>query len=75
MIDMIFTAGSLVFIAGLLPAALNSKTQVPLKTSLPTALVLAVYAVTFVFMGLMFSAASSTVTSSLWAFIAIHRRA
>lgn len=74
MIDLIFTAGSIVFIVGLLPAVLNPKTIIPLKTSLPTAIVLFVYAVTFMAMGLRFSAVSSVTTSALWAVLALDRR-
>lgn len=74
MIDLVFTIGGLVFAVGLLPACLNPKTRMPLRTSLPTAIVLWVYGITFVCMGLPFSALSSYVTAAMWTFIAMDRR-
>ena len=73
--DIIFTVGGLIFFAGLLPAASDTDTRIPLRTSLPTALVLAVYALTFgLSLDLPFSAASSALTASVWLFLAIYRR-
>lgn len=64
--DLVFSLGSVVFIVGLLPAVLDSRTRIPLKTSLPTGAVLVVYGLTFALMGLWLSAASSLVTASMW---------
>lgn len=73
MIDAIFTVGSIIFIIGLLPACLGPKTQIPLRTSIPTAAVLLVYAGTFAVMGLQYSAFFSAATAGMWIFLAIDR--
>lgn len=68
-----FSLGSIVFIFGLIPAAASRSTVVPLKTSLPTAIVLLGYSVNFASLGLELSAAFSLITASLWLFIAMRR--
>lgn len=75
MIDAIFTVGGIIFAVGLLPACLNQETRMPLRTSLPTAVVLFIYGLTFAYMGLAWSALSSGVTSNMWFFLAARRRA
>ncbi len=73
--ELIFTLGGLIFAAGLLPAVVNKETRIPLRTSLPTAVVLGIYALTFGFsLHLPFSAAGSALTGSLWLFLALCRR-
>ncbi len=72
--DLIFTVGGIIFAIGLLPAVLDSETRIPLKTSLPTCLVLFVYAGTFFEMGLPFSGVTSLVTASMWLFLVCARR-
>lgn len=73
MTDAIFTIGGIVFIVGLLPAVFDPKTSIPLKTSVPIAIVLAVYSFTFLRMGLMWSSVSSSITCACWTIIAIER--
>lgn len=74
MIDLIFTVGSLVLLVGLAPTVFDPNARISLMTSVPTAIVLFVYAVTFGYMGLVFSSISSTITCVFWTIIAFENR-
>lgn len=71
--DFIFTAGSLVFIAALLPSVFGPN-KPALASSLLTGTVLLVFAVTYLTISLPFSAATTAITSSLWFVLAIQAR-
>jgi uncharacterized membrane protein len=63
--DYIFTIGSLFFIVGLIPA-LRSVDKPPVKTSLITGFWLAVFALTYISLGLYLSMVVTAITSFCW---------
>lgn len=68
--EAVITAGQLAFVALLMPTLLNHASQVPRWTSIPTALILAAFAVAFGTLALAGAAATSTASATAWAFIA-----
>ena len=71
--DFIFTAGTLVFIAALLPTVFGRST-IPLKTSLPTAIVRGVFTFNLRSLHLYFSTMTELMTTACWTAIAVWRR-
>lgn len=71
--DLVYTLGGVVFSASLLPTVLNPASKIPRKTSVPTALILAVYVPTALSLGLVVSACVTATTAAAWAFIAWRR--
>lgn len=71
--ELIFTAGSVFGIFVLTPTLRDSMATVPLGTSAPSALIGLVYSVTFLTMGMTFSAAGAFATGTLWTLIAMLR--
>ena len=71
--DAVFTVGSLLFIAALLPAVW-SESKPPRATCALTAGVLAAFAVTYLTLGLTFSAVTTGMTCCLWTVLLLQRR-
>lgn len=67
--DVVFSAGSLVFLVSLVPTLIGTK-QPSLWTSIPTALVLWVFGVTYSTLQFHFSAIVTFASASLWVGIA-----
>lgn len=68
--DLVFTVGGVILAAGLLPSVFGPE-KPALATSLVTGSVVAVYAVTFLHLGLLFSSLTSFVQVALWAVLAV----
>lgn len=71
--DYILLFGAFVFAALLLPTLRDSGAAVPRLTSVPTASILVVYAITFWTLGLHLSAAGNLFTAVAWVGIALWR--
>ena len=71
--DLVFLAGSVFSIVVLAPTLKDRTANVPLGTSLPSALIGVVYGASFYSMGMAFSASGSLLTGVLWAAIATLR--
>lgn len=65
MADIIFTVGGVIFAVALLPSVFGEN-KPAWKTSLITAVVLTVYAITFATIGFVFSATMNTITAIMW---------
>jgi len=65
MADLIFAFGSLVFIVALIPS-LRSPHKPALGTCILTGTVLAVFAGTYVGIGLMYAAITTAITALMW---------
>lgn len=70
--DLVFGAGSLVFVVALLPSVF-SKHKPALSTSVLTALVLYTFAVTYFTLGFYISAAITLTTALVWTILAVQR--
>lgn len=71
--DLVFLAGSVFSIIVLAPTLKDHTANVPLGTSLPSALIGVIYGASFYTMGMAFSATGSMLTGVLWAAIATLR--
>lgn len=71
--DLVFLAGSSFSIVVLAPTLKDSMASVPLGTSVPSALLGIVYAVTFLTLGMTLSAAGSLLAGGMWSLIAALR--
>jgi hypothetical protein len=71
--DMVFLVGNLVLGAVLIPTLLDENVEIPLKTSVPTALVLSIFAASYFTLELYFSAVSTAVIAAMWLYIAEFR--
>lgn len=71
--DFVFLAGSVFSILILAPTLKDRTANVPLGTSLPSAILGIVYGASFYSMGMAFSASGSLLTGVLWAAIATLR--
>ena len=71
--EFVFVAGSAFSIFVLAPTLRDSMANVPLGTALPSAVIGIVYGVTWMTMGMYFSAAGALLTGSLWSLIAVLR--
>jgi hypothetical protein len=70
--DLVFTVGSLVFTVALWPS-IRSKHKPALHTSVLTAFVLFLFAITYLSLSLYFSAATTLLTASAWAILAVQK--
>ena len=68
--DVVFLAGSVTSLLVLLPTLRNPMANVPLGTSLPSALLGCVYGAAFLSMGMTLSASGSLLTGVTWSLIA-----
>jgi len=71
--DVIFLLGSVFSLVVLLPTLRDPMANVPLGTSLPSAVIGIVYGVTFFSLGMPLSAVGATLTGVLWSLIAAVR--
>lgn len=71
--DAIFTAGSLLFIAALVPTLLADE-KPPASTGLLTGSVLLAFSVTYATLGFWFSCATSGLLGALWLVVAAQAR-
>ncbi len=71
--DFILTAGSLVFIAALIPTILG-KGKPEISTSLTTGSVLVVFSGVYISLDLWFSACTTFVTSLCWFMLTIQKK-
>ena len=72
--EWLFTLGAIIFTVSLLPACFDRGTAMPLKSGLPTGLILAAYSVAFWSLGLTYSSITTATTAAAWLFIAAKRR-
>lgn len=70
--DFVFTAGSLIFAVALWPSV-RSIHKPALASSIMTATVLFLFAITYTTLGLTFSAITTMVTASMWTTLAIQK--
>lgn len=70
--DAVFTVGSVLNGVALVPTVLG-KSKPALSTSLLTGFTLAVYGLTFITLGLVFSAVAISVTAALWFALAVQK--
>lgn len=71
--DLIFLAGSSFSVIVLAPTLKDKMANVPLGTSIPSALIGLIYAFTFFTLGMSFSAVGSLVAGCMWSLIATFR--
>lgn len=71
--DAVVGVGGFILALMLLPAFLDSETQVPRYTSIPSAIILSSFAVTFYSLGLTFSFYVYVFSGSMWTLIAVYR--
>ena len=71
--DFVFMIGSTLSIGFLAPTLRDASACVPLGTSVPSMAIGVVYALTFLSLGMTFSAAGSFAAGAMWALIAICR--
>ncbi len=71
--DLVFSVGSLVFIAALVPT-LRATSKPPRSTGLLTGGVLAIYAATYLTMALWYAAATTAILACAWLGVAVQRR-
>jgi len=71
--DLVFMAGSSLSLFFLMPTLRDSMAHVPLGTSLPSATIGFVYGVTFLSLGMTFSAIGAMCTGVMWSAIATLR--
>ena len=71
--DLIFTAGSSISLLFLLPTLRNSLANVPLGTSIPSALIGFIYGGTFITLGMPFSGIGAILTGLMWSAVAALR--
>lgn len=70
---MIFLIGSLLSVGFLIPTARNAAACVPRATSIPSMVIGLVYALTFLSMGMEFSAFGSFAACAMWSLIVYYR--
>ncbi|MBZ6494962.1 hypothetical protein [Natrinema longum] len=71
--DFVFMVGSGLSIVFLAPTLRDSSARVPLGTSLPSMGIGFVYGLTFVTLGMRFSAAGAVAAGTMWSLIALFR--
>jgi len=71
--DFVFMAGSSLSVLFLAPTIRDASAQVPLATSLPSMIVGGVYSMTFLTLGMTFSALGAAATCTMWSMIAALR--
>lgn len=71
--DLVFSIGNVVFLITLLPVIFNEQAYVPRLTSVPIAVMLALYVVAFASLSLTWAAVFAALTVVAWGFIAAKR--
>ena len=71
--DLIFLVGNLVSIVSLTPTLRDATSRIPLATAVPSAIIGLLYGVTFLTMGMTFSALGAVVTGVIWTLICAFR--
>lgn len=71
--DFVFMAGSSLSVLFLAPTIRDASARVPLATSLPSMIVGGVYSMTFLTLGMTFSALGAAATCTMWSMIAALR--
>ncbi|WP_227374262.1 hypothetical protein [Haladaptatus halobius] len=71
--EYVFLAGSIVIMISLVPTIRDEEAKVPLRTSVPSVLVLFVQTLAFLSMGLTFSAVGTGMGFGLWSLIATYK--
>lgn len=72
--DFIFLIGSIISIISLTPTLRSAVASVPWATSLPSAAIGLIYGVTYLTLGMTFSAAGSLAAGLMWSLILAFRR-
>ena len=72
--DFIFLTGSIFSIVSLTPTLRSTVASVPLATSLPSAVIGLVYGLTYVSLGMTFSAVGAIAAGLMWSLILAFRR-
>lgn len=72
--DFIFLTGSIFSIVSLTPTLRSTVASVPLATSLPSAVIGIVYGLTYVSLGMTFSAVGAIAAGVMWSLILAFRR-
>lgn len=70
--DIVITAGTLILSVALIPTVLG-KQKPPLLSSLPIAIVLATFAVSFTTLGMVASGAGAALQSLTWVILVVQR--
>jgi hypothetical protein len=71
--DLVFMIGSSLSIFFLAPTLRDADAQVPLGTSLPSMAIGMAYGMTFITLGMTFSALGAFAAATMWSFIAVVR--
>jgi len=71
--DIVFTLGGFIFALLLIPTLIDSEAQVPRLTSIPTALILVIFSLTYFSLGFYYSTITNLMTAGCWAGISIWR--
>lgn len=71
--DLVFMLGSTFSVVVLLPTLRDAMANVPLGTSLPSAVIGIIYGVTFTTLGMPLSAAGAFTAGTMWSLIALVR--
>lgn len=71
--DLVFLVGSMVSVAFLYPTLRDKASRVPLATSIPSMIIGCAYSVTFLTLGMTFSAAGAFAACTMWSLIAAFR--
>ena len=71
--DMIFLMGSLLSVGFLIPTIRNARACVPWATSVPSVVIGVVYSLTFLSLGMTFSAFGSFAAGAMWSLIVYFR--
>lgn len=72
--DILISIGTLIFLISLLPTLFNRNAKVPLLTSVPTFIILFLFAYTFFTLELYFTMIADILTGTVWLLIAILRK-
>lgn len=70
--DYVFLFGSFVFILTLIPTMVRNS-KIPRSTSIPTSLILSIFAITFLTIDLELSFVGNSLLASIWVYIAVFR--
>lgn len=71
--DIILTVGGFVFALLLIPILKDSDATVPRITSIPTAITLFIFSITYITLDLYYSAFTNSITALCWVCISIWR--
>lgn len=73
--DFVLSSCGTFFCAALVPALRNKYARIPRKTSVPTAIGVAVVAITYASLGLLYATVVQAVCAGMWTHLAIFRPA